>query len=226
MRGGCSMNNVKNFLLKTDRFCDYVPVVSSITNLVILFQKCIVLPLIDKTTIASNYHYKYINEKSFARCFWLVIPVIGNIIVGIYDFSKKKDDSNGAIEQVKNPIKTKQVDKSDTTNINLTDIDKVVVNGAGTESWPSRYQVTVTLKDGRHASATINNYDIYSIISKIPEESINPGQTWSGKNVKDDFRNLSKPNPNMGWILKPAEKVLNSLFTKNSHIRLLSKLDF
>ena len=46
----------------------------------------------DKSKIASSHYYKHINEKSFVRCFLLVIPVIGNIIVGVYDFSKKKDD--------------------------------------------------------------------------------------------------------------------------------------
>jgi len=47
------------------------------------------LPFIDKATIASNHYYKHIDEKSFVRCFLLVIPIIGNMIIGIYDFSKK-----------------------------------------------------------------------------------------------------------------------------------------
>lgn len=84
------MNGINNLLVKTDHFCDCTPF-SPITNLVNLFLKCVVLPFVGKTTIESNHYYKHMNEKSFIRCFSLLIPGAG-IIVGIYDFSKKKRD--------------------------------------------------------------------------------------------------------------------------------------
>ncbi|HEY4832303.1 MAG TPA: hypothetical protein VIH61_07070 [Waddliaceae bacterium] len=128
------MNDISNLLVKIDHFCDYIPLVSSVTNLVDLFQKCVVLPFMDKTTIVSNHYYKHINEKSFVRCFLLVIPVIGNIIIGICVFSKKKHDDD-TIEN----LKEKEVDTDDDTVENLKEkevnTDDVEV-GKGTSSRP------------------------------------------------------------------------------------------
>ena len=43
------MDNINGYLLvNIDNRCDYVPVISSATNFVDLFQKCVVLPFIDK----------------------------------------------------------------------------------------------------------------------------------------------------------------------------------
>jgi hypothetical protein len=81
-------------------------------------QNCTKSSLIDKSKIASSYYYKHLDQKSFLRCFLLVIPVIGNIIVGIYDFSKKKHDDNVVDDNVKDPIKVPQID---TLNISLDD---------------------------------------------------------------------------------------------------------
>lgn len=102
------MNIIRNCLVKTDDFCDYIPVISSITNLVNLFQKCVVLPFIDKATISSNHYYKHINEKSFVRCLFLVIPVIGNMIVGIYDFTKNNEAIKLSLKHLKATSSSKQ----------------------------------------------------------------------------------------------------------------------
>ncbi len=99
------MNGVSNLLVSTSYVCEFIPLVSSATNLVELFLKCAVLPFMDKATIASNHYYKHIDEKSFSRCILLVIPIIGNIIVGIYDLYMKnfdsKQDMNALEQQVK-----------------------------------------------------------------------------------------------------------------------------
>lgn len=98
-----------------------MPLVSSATNLINLFQKCIVLPLTDNSKIASNYYCKRLDQKSFLRCFLLVIAVI---VVGIYDFSMKKTVDNAVDNhvdgaEVKGPIKTSQIDPPD---ISLNDV--------------------------------------------------------------------------------------------------------
>ncbi len=72
-----------NFLVKVDKVCDYIPIVSTATNLVNLFQKTVVLPFMDAETIASNHYYTYLNEKNVDRCIILTIPVIGNILVAL-----------------------------------------------------------------------------------------------------------------------------------------------
>lgn len=79
------MSEISSLLVKTDLVCDYFVPLTPITNLVDIFLKCVVLPCMDEATIGSNHYYKHINEKSFARCFLLIIPVIGSIIIGIYD---------------------------------------------------------------------------------------------------------------------------------------------
>lgn len=203
------MNSISNCLVKTDHFCDYIPFVSSITNLVDLFQKCVVLPFMDKETISSSHYYKHINEKSFARCFLLIIPVIGNVIIGIYDFSKKKDDGNVVNDQIKPPVRTHKIDIS---NISLDDVEKIDISSSCAESWPCQHQATVTLKDGRKASG-INSYDICSIVSNLSEERINPGKRWNdAKDVKKHFSTYSESC--MGWEPKTPEEVLKNLFSK------------
>ncbi|MBS4168461.1 HEAT repeat domain-containing protein [Parachlamydia sp. AcF125] len=85
-----------SFLLKVDQVSDYIPGISTITNLVDLFQKCAVLPSKQKANISKSHYYTYIQQKSFARCGVLLIPVIGNIIVATYDFAKSKYNQRDA----------------------------------------------------------------------------------------------------------------------------------
>ena len=73
-----------------DDVCDYVPVVSTVSNLVDLFQKTVVLPSTPKEIIWESHYYTHLDQKSFSRCVVLLIPVIGNILVGIYDFVNRK----------------------------------------------------------------------------------------------------------------------------------------
>jgi hypothetical protein len=197
------MNTVSNFLVKTDCLCDYVPLVSSATNLVDLFQKCVVLPLMDKSKIASSHYYKHLDQKSFFRCFLLVIPVVGNIIVGIYDFSKKKCDDCDDID-----CDDIDIDKS---TISLDDVEKIDIDAGCLQSWPCQHQSTIFLKDGRKSSR-LNSYDICSIVSNISEERINPGKNWDAKDVKTHFSQYSKFRPDLGWEPQSAEKVLNKIF--------------
>ena len=86
------MNSVSRALIKADNFLDYVPVLSSISNLVILFQKC-VLANVPKNEITDHY-YKHIKDKSCVRCVILLIPVIGNVIIAINDLINKKNINN------------------------------------------------------------------------------------------------------------------------------------
>ncbi|MBS4168595.1 HEAT repeat domain-containing protein [Parachlamydia sp. AcF125] len=77
-----------SFLSKADRVSDYIPGVSTVTNLIDLFQKCAVLPFKQKANISKSHYYSYLKQKSFSRCVVLLLPVIGNILVAIYDFAK------------------------------------------------------------------------------------------------------------------------------------------
>lgn len=73
-------------LIKIDTFADYIPVVSTVTNLVDLFFKAVVLPTIEK----KNHYYTHIDDKSVLRCLILLIPILGNLIVAIYDLTREQ----------------------------------------------------------------------------------------------------------------------------------------
>lgn len=83
-----SIFNETNNWIKADKILDRIPVLSTIANLVDLFQKTIVIPRMDKLDIDKSEYYAYLNKKSFVRCTLLLLPVLGNIIVAIYDLAK------------------------------------------------------------------------------------------------------------------------------------------
>ncbi|MBS4167636.1 ankyrin repeat domain-containing protein [Parachlamydia sp. AcF125] len=93
-----------SLLLKADRIADYVPALSTITNSVNLFQKCVLLPMKQKANVSKNHYYAYLQQKSFSRCVVLLIPVLGNIIIGIYDFAKRKHIYKDAVFAATQPV--------------------------------------------------------------------------------------------------------------------------
>lgn len=79
--------NGTNGWIKADKLFDRIPVLSTVGNLVNLFQKCVVIPRMDKVEIDKSEYYRYLNEKSIVRCTLLLLPVLGNVIVAIYDMA-------------------------------------------------------------------------------------------------------------------------------------------
>lgn len=75
-------------LSNMDSVLDYVPVISTITNLCDLFLKYLILPRMDSEKIENNHYYTYLDLKKPSRCILLLIPVIGNIIVALVDLRK------------------------------------------------------------------------------------------------------------------------------------------
>lgn len=71
------------YLAKIDQRLDYVPVVSTVTNLVNLFLKHVYIPGVDEGRISNDrflYHH-YLQNKGSKRCLLLLLPVVGNIMV-------------------------------------------------------------------------------------------------------------------------------------------------
>lgn len=83
------MNNVSRSLIKIDNCLDYIPFVSTVSNIVVLFLKC-QLSHVPRSKITDHY-YKYLKDKSCTRCIVLLLPVTGNIIILIYDSIKNKN---------------------------------------------------------------------------------------------------------------------------------------
>lgn len=90
--------NNNHFLVKADRLCDRIPVVSTLTNLTVLFQKCVVLPFMKNESVAGSHYYTHLKNKPLLRSVVLLLPLVGNIAVGIYDFlSMKLSDKDFAL---------------------------------------------------------------------------------------------------------------------------------
>ncbi|MGL5263329.1 MAG: ankyrin repeat domain-containing protein [Candidatus Rhabdochlamydia sp.] len=83
---------------EVDRVCDYIPFVSTASNIVDLFQKCVYKCLPEN--IAKNRYWSHINWKDVSRCLILLVPILGNIYIAISDYSnyqKNKASCNEAI---------------------------------------------------------------------------------------------------------------------------------
>lgn len=91
-----NLSSISTFI-KIDKICDYVPVISTITSSVNLFQKYFVIPKIEKN---KSHYYQYLKNKSTFRSVCLLIPVFGNIVIYIFDFLyfKKKQNALSLVQ--------------------------------------------------------------------------------------------------------------------------------
>jgi len=78
-------NTVNNALIRIDQVCDYVPLASTITNLVDIFEKCGFCDCCSSESTNLNRYFSHVKDKSSLRCVILLVPILGNTIVGIYD---------------------------------------------------------------------------------------------------------------------------------------------
>lgn len=84
-----------------DNVADYVPLVSTVNNLVDLFQKYVYLPRLSDNEIQSNHYYTHLKDKSLLRIVILCLPIlVNNLIILVIDvvtlFNKWERD--GALE--------------------------------------------------------------------------------------------------------------------------------
>lgn len=83
-------NRLSNFFISFDRTSDLIPLVSTFTNTVYLLQKIsISLFTTDADSLKSRY-IRHLNKKSASRCIVLLVPVLGNALIGVYDFLHAK----------------------------------------------------------------------------------------------------------------------------------------
>jgi ankyrin repeat protein len=76
------------FLAAVDKVGDYIPFVSTITNLVDLFQKAMLD--LNKTEITEDQHYYvHLKKKDYVFCAILLIPVFGNIMMAYMDLQRR-----------------------------------------------------------------------------------------------------------------------------------------
>ena len=70
--------------IRMDKVCDYIPGVSTITNMVDLVGKAVLSRTASDSTVYTNHYYTHIKTKSILRCIVLCVPVLGNILVGLF----------------------------------------------------------------------------------------------------------------------------------------------
>lgn len=85
-----TIHPISRFLVSTDKVCDYLPVLSTATNIMNLFLKCVVLPLKSQASIQSSHYFTHLSQKSFTRCIVLLLPLIGQIAIALYDCTHRK----------------------------------------------------------------------------------------------------------------------------------------
>ncbi len=81
---------VSTFFAEVDQIYDYIPLASTVSNLVDLFLKCVCKCLSEATL--KNRYWSHIHSKDLLRCFILLVPIVGNIYVGITDYQQYKRD--------------------------------------------------------------------------------------------------------------------------------------
>lgn len=72
--------------IDADNLCDYIPFVSTCTNLIDIVQKCFASMCMKIADIKANRYYSHLNNKHYLRCIVLLVPIFGNLSIGLYDF--------------------------------------------------------------------------------------------------------------------------------------------
>ena len=86
-----------NKLTKTTEFFDYVPVISTFKSLADLFTNYVILPKKTQIEIYQHHYYRLVDAKSVKRMLMLTVPVIGNIVVALYDLTHQKLNHQAAV---------------------------------------------------------------------------------------------------------------------------------
>ena len=70
--------------IKIDNILDYIPIVSTFSNLVNLIGK-IALHTIDVKSMEKPSYLIHLHDKSYMRCIALLVPILGNLAVILSD---------------------------------------------------------------------------------------------------------------------------------------------
>lgn len=84
-----SINRISQTLITCDNWADKLPLVSSVTNLINLFLKCL-SNCFPNQNFNKNHYFEYLKTKSFSDCLILLLPGIGNIYFYYHHKQKNK----------------------------------------------------------------------------------------------------------------------------------------
>lgn len=80
---------VSTALAEADAICDYIPIISTLSNIVVVALKCIYACLPE--SITKDRYWTHIHEKSLWRCLILLVPLLGNLYVLISDYQEYQE---------------------------------------------------------------------------------------------------------------------------------------
>jgi hypothetical protein len=125
---GFSFDN--KFFVKLDLVCDYIPVISTISNIVDLAQKALIYCFRADPRPISSYYFRHIKKKDVNDCVWLLIPVIGNIYV--HNRSQLRQakyfESMGEAEKAIEIYKRKVADRDDESKEAKTELCQLALS--------------------------------------------------------------------------------------------------
>ncbi len=75
--------------VKADSYADYIPFVSTISNIVDIFLKYVFQPCYGESNLQNNHFFAYLETKHLLRSIILLIPVLGNALTAGIDMVTK-----------------------------------------------------------------------------------------------------------------------------------------
>ena len=76
---------IDNTLDRLNQVVDYVPVISTLHSMVSLYYKYVVIPSCSEEDLKGNHYFKNLQEKSTYHYLTALVPVLGNVLLLIYD---------------------------------------------------------------------------------------------------------------------------------------------
>lgn len=78
------INAISYFIIETDKLCEKIPFVSTLTTIVKIFLRSLT-NCFRRDFIQSSHFLSYIHNQSRIRLFFLLIPGIGNLTIWLID---------------------------------------------------------------------------------------------------------------------------------------------
>src|SRR5262249_3194986 len=108
-----SVSEADSAAADVDRWIDYFPLYSSVTNACAICVKAaldindLLSDLFRKYVLnapplgpSKSHFLQYIRDKSYWRCLTLLVPILGNILVALYDCNRTSDGNYSLFERM------------------------------------------------------------------------------------------------------------------------------
>ena len=156
-------------LIQLDYLCDEIPFISTITNLIDLFQKYVVFPMMDESVILESHYFTHIKNKSSVRSTFLLFPIFGNLIVRIDAWTQTNEDKRSVSDKEE---ASAVIDEADGSIRDKEDVS-VIANEVG-ESIPDKEDISVVNSEIDENVVFNENVDPLAQIDLTNAENENP----------------------------------------------------